>query len=61
MGTVGGGGVGGETVASASGHSNWSYHSNKDHHGAHNDKDVDADTGPGAVLLLLSSGSDGLD
>ena len=54
MGTVGGGGGGGgggETVASASGHSNWSYHSNKDHHGAHNDKDVDADAGPGAVPL----------
>ena len=39
----------------------WSYHSNKDQHGAHNDKDVDADTGPGAVLLLPSSASEGLD
>ena len=41
------------------GHSDWIYHSNEDYHGAHNDNDVDADTGRGSVLLRLSSGSEG--
>ena len=60
VGAVGGGVVGG-TVASASGHSGWSYHSNKDHHGAHNNSDVETDTDACVALLGPSSGVKGDD
>ena len=54
VGAVGGGGVGG-TVASTSGHSGWSYHSNEKHRGANDDSDVETDADACVALLGPSS------
>ena len=58
VGAVGGGVVGG-TVASASGHSDWSYHSDEKNHGANDDSNVETDTDACVVLLGSSSAAEG--
>ena len=60
VGAVGGRVVGG-TGASTSGHSSWGYYSNEQHHGGHNNNDVEADTEAGIAPLRSSSGLQGRD
>ena len=60
MGGVGGRVVG-RTVARTSGHSDWGYHNNEEHHGAHNNSDVEYDTDADFSILQVSSHPKGLD
>ena len=48
------------TLASTGGHSDWGYYNNEEHHGAHNNSDVEYDTDARFVPLRVSSGIQGL-
>ena len=50
------------TVVSAAGdHSNWDHYSNEEHHAAHNNSDVEANTDASVSLLRVFSGAQGHD